>query len=111
VEELAFPEDYRASEYVPVLVVLDSTPNTKLTELCQAFQAADGESFVGESAWEHLNSLAGSTMAKFLDLYVHTPVQAVMEDTPQDLPPLTIRVDSGNLAIDVGDETFRVSRE
>lgn len=109
-EELAFPEDCRASDFVPVLVVLDSTPNAKLAELCQAFEAADGESFVGELAWEHLKSMAGSTMAKFLDLYVHTPMQAVMEDTPRELPPLTIRVDSGDLAIDVGDETFRVSR-
>lgn len=110
-EELAFPEDCHASDFVPVLVVLDSTPNAKLAELCQAFEAADGESFVGEEAWEHLSSMAGSTMAKFLDLYVHTPMQAVMEDTPQELPPLTIRVDSGDLAIDVGDETFRVSRD
>ena len=110
-QELAFPEDCRASDYVPVLVVLDSTPNAKLAELCQAFEAADGEFFVGDSAWEHLNNMAGSTMAKFLDLYVHTPLLAVMEDTPQDLPPLTIRMDSGDLAIDVGDETFRVSRD
>ena len=110
-QELAFPEDCRASDYVPVLVVLDSTPNAKLAELCQAFEAADGESFVGDSAWEHLDSMAGSTMAKFLDLYVHTPMLAVMEDTPQSLPPLTIRMDSGDLAIDVGDETFRVSRD
>ena len=110
-EELAFPEDCRASGFVPVLVVLDSTPNAKLADLCQAFEAANGESFVGESAWEHLNRMAGSTMARFLDLYVHAPMQAVMEDTPLELPPLTIRVNSGDLAIDVGDETFIVSRD
>ena len=110
-QELAFPEDCRASDYTPVLVVLDSTPNAKLVELCEAFKAAAGESFVGDAAWEHLNSLAGSTMARFLDLYVHTPMLAVMKDSPKSLPPLTIRVDSGDLAIDIGDETFKVSRD
>ena len=110
-EELAFPEDCRTSGYIPVLIVLDSTPNAKLTELYEAFEAAGGESFVGNSAWEHLNNMAGSTMAKFLDLYVHTPMLAVMEDTPQPLPPLTIRMDSGDLAIDVGDESFKINRD
>lgn len=110
-EELAFPEDCRTSGYIPVLVVLDSTPNAKLAELCEAFEAAGGESFVGNSAWEHLNNMAGPTMAKFLDLYVHTPMLAVMEDTPQPLPPLTIRMDSGDLAIDVGDDSFKINRD
>ena len=110
-EELAFPEDCRASGYVPVLVVLDSTPNAKLAELREAFEEAGGESFVGNSAWEHLNNMAGPTMAKFLDLYVHTPMSAVMEDTPQPLPPLTIRMDSGDLAIYVGDESFKINRD
>lgn len=50
-------------------------------------------------------------MAKFLDLYVHTPMLAVMEDAPRSLPPLTIRMDSGNLAIDVGDESFKINRD
>ena len=110
-QELAFPEDCRASGYVPALVVLDSTPNVKLAELCEAFDAAGGESFVGPSAWEHLNCMAGPTMAKFLDIYVHTPMLAVMENMPPSLPPLTIRIDSGDLTIDVGNESFKISRD
>lgn len=110
-QEMAFPEDCRASDYVPVLVVLDSTPNAKLAELREAFDAAGGESFVGDSAWEHLNSMAGSTMAKFLDNYVHAPMLAVMDSAPQSLPPLTIRMESGDLAIRVGGETFKISRD
>jgi len=110
-EELAFPNDCRASGYMPVLVVLDATPNAKLAELCKAFEAAGGESFVGAPAWEHLHSMAGPIMARFLDLYVHTPMQAVMDAAPQSLPPLTIRMDSSNLAIKVGDDSFKISRD
>lgn len=80
-------------------------------EGAKRLESAGGESFVGASAWEHLNNMAGPTMAKFLDLYVHTPMLAVMEDAPRSLPPLTIRMDSGNLAIDVGDESFKINRD
>ncbi len=42
-EELDFPIDCRKSGYVPVLIVLDSTPNEKLTDLTNAFLAQGGE--------------------------------------------------------------------
>ena len=115
--EASFPElvdelpSFFGDEPVSSLKVADVAFLPMLERLCEAFEAAGGESFVGDSAWEHLNSMAGSTMARFLDLYVHTPMLAVVEDMPQSLPPMTIRMDSGELAIDVGDETFRVSRD
>ena len=109
-EELSFPEDCRESGYVPVLVVLDSTPNAKLEELCRVFEAEGGESFVGTPAWEHLNGLAGPTMAKFLELYVHMPIQAVMDDFTLSLPPLTIQMEANEVAVKVGDESFAIRR-
>ena len=110
-EELSFPKDCRESGYLPVLVVLDPTPNAKLEELCREFEAEGGESFVGAPAWEHLNSMAGSTMSKFLELYVHVPMQAVMDDAPQALPPLTIRLQANDVAVNVGDESFTIGRD
>src|SRR5215211_1087448 len=59
-EELDFPKDCQASGFTPVLVVLDPTANLKLDELNQAFIAAGGESYVGQAAWDHLASVAGS---------------------------------------------------
>ncbi len=49
-------------------------------------------------------------MAKFLDRYVHAPMQAMMEDAPNSPPPLTMRIDSGDVSIDVGGESYRISR-
>ena len=109
-EELSFPEDCRESGYAPVLVVLDATPNAKLEELCGAFQEAGGESFAGAPAWEHLNDLAGPTMATFLELYVHQPMQAVMEAPLQSLPPLTIQMEAHEVAVNIGDGSFAIPR-
>ena len=66
-EELDFPADCRASGFTPVLVCLDSTPNPKLDSLIRAFLAHQGEVFIGDAAWQHLDSVAGKTMTSFLE--------------------------------------------
>ena len=62
-EELQFPVDAKCSGYIPVLVVLDPTPNEKLEALKKAFQREGGEVYIGKAAWDHLEQQAGSTMA------------------------------------------------
>ena len=49
-----FPDDCKASGYVPVLVVLDPTEADKLTVLRERFEAAGGLAYVGPEAWAHL---------------------------------------------------------
>ncbi len=65
-EELEFPVDCRESGYKPILVVLDSTPNPKLSELERAFLGQGGDIYKGAAAWRHLDELAGPTMSLFL---------------------------------------------
>ena len=110
-EEVEFPRDCRESGYAPVLVVLDPTPNPKLGELCEAFESQNGEVYVGKAAWEHLNDMAGPTMATFLRRYVHGPMRALLEGAPESLPPLTMHMDEDEIAVQVGEESFVVSRE
>jgi hypothetical protein len=55
-EEMDFPLDCKVSGYTPVLVVLDPTPNPKLTELRAEFIAKGGEAHVGNEAWAYLRS-------------------------------------------------------
>ena len=109
-EELSFPKDCRKSGYTPVLVVLDSTPNPKLEELRREFRAERGESYAGAEAWGHLNSIAGPTMGKFLELYVHRPIESVMGEAEQPLPPLTVRMEVDDIAVEVGDDSFKINR-
>lgn len=110
-EELEFPEDCRASGYVPVLIVLDPTPSTKLDELQRVFLRAGGEAYVGQHAWAHLEGLAGPTMAQFLDRYVHAPIQALFAEEPSQLPDLRLTMGPERLTVRVGDEEFSIGRE
>jgi hypothetical protein len=91
-EELDFPVDCTASGFKPVLIVLDPTPNPKLDELVAAFQSADGETFIGDAAWKHLEDAAGRVMSLFLEKYVRTPIQRILESTPDGLPDITFKM-------------------
>lgn len=113
-EELEFPGDARSSGYIPVLVVLDSTPNPKLKELCEAFQKEHGETYVGAEAWKHLEEKAGATMSKFLDSYVLRPLKSLLDeapDAPEKIPDLLLKTEKGRLIIQIGDEKLQIQRE
>jgi len=53
-EELSFPADCKASGFTPVLLVLDGTENSKLSELARTFRQHGGSAYLGEDAWAHL---------------------------------------------------------
>lgn len=109
-EELEFPEDCRKSGYVPVLIVLDPTPSPKLDELRAVFLNAGGEAHVGQDAWAHLEDLAGATMARFLERYVHNPLQVLLAEEPTQLPDLRLAMGDEHLTVCVGDEEFSIAR-
>ena len=109
-EELDFPADCRTSGFTPVLVCLDSTPNPKLDALIAAFQAQQGEVFIGDAAWEHLDSAAGPTMALFLERYVRTPLQSLLREAPEVPQPLEARWNETSIDIRVGSAAFRIAR-
>lgn len=102
--------DCRASGYTPVLIVLDPTENPKLTELQEAFRSAGGESFVGQAAWDHLESMGGQTMATFIAKYVHVPIQALLTGVPESLPDITFSMRNDRLVIEVAGEQLKVQR-
>jgi hypothetical protein len=110
-EELAFPDDCRASGFTPVLVVFDGTKNDKLSELQKAFKNPTGEAYVGEEAWKHLDDQAGPTMARFLDKYVRVPIKALLAEEPAAvLPTICLAMSKTDITVRVGDEAFRFPR-
>ncbi len=109
-EELEFPEDCRASGFTPVLIVLDATPNPKLQELCAAFERSGGQVFLGDAAWEHLEGVAGPTMAVFLEKYVRAPLRDLLANAPSRLPDLILKDGGAVLSIAVGTESLSISR-
>lgn len=109
-EEIAFPEDCRASGYVPVLVVFDPTPNPKLEELARAFLDAGGEAHIGRDAWKHLDDTAGSTMSIFLENYVRSTLTTLLAEVPEVLPDLCLRMEGNRLQITVRGENLSIDR-
>jgi hypothetical protein len=110
-EELEFPVDCRNSGFTPVLVVLDPTPNPKLTELCESFVAEKGAVYVGEKAWEHLNETAGPTLARFLENYVRTPIAQVLAASQTIPPPILLSIDETAFRFTVQEEEVRYPRK
>ncbi len=109
-EELDFPIDCKESGFTPVLVVLDSTPNPKLSELSRAFIRQGGEVYVGAEAWEHLDSLAGSTMASFLERYVREPIDHLLSEAPNELPEFRAWIEGNVMVIAIAGEEMRIMR-
>lgn len=110
-EELDFPLDCKASGYKPILVVFDGTENPKLAELCAAFKKAGGEAYPGKAAWQHLDAMAGSTMATFIEKYVRVPIESLLKEAPQTLPDITFSMSSTELRITVGDGKLVIARQ
>ena len=73
-EEHQFAVDCKNSGAVPVLVILDPTPNPKMAALKAVFEANGGHAYIGDEAWAHLESEAGAVMAQFIEKYVRSPV-------------------------------------
>ena len=109
-EELDFPEDCQQSGYTPVLVVLDATPNPKLDQLETVFLRQQGEVYKGESAWAHLESVAGPTMGLFLEKYVRDPIQSLLSEVPDNLPEFVARMDEDGITLSVGGESMLIRR-
>ena len=112
-EELDFPGDCKASGYVPILVVLDPTPNDKLAELNVKFLDEGGQVHIGDDAWTYLHTLAGRTMTIFLEHYVHVPLQAVLAEipsTPEKLPELLLKMERERFTASLQGETYSVRR-
>lgn len=109
-EELDFPIDCRRSQFKPVLICMDSTPNPKLTALIAAFEKQRGEVYIGEDAWKHLDSVAGPTMANFLEKYVRKPIQDLLRQCGEDLPDIHAKYQAAKIEIRVGNETLNIRR-
>ncbi|MEI7187884.1 hypothetical protein [Dickeya dianthicola] len=119
-EELSFAEDCKASGVKPVLVVLDPTENSKLTDLQASYRRVGGECYIGDDAWRHLENEAGDTMAAFIEKYVRQPVteisdfERVVEGDPNRrslvLLDLAAKLEGNQLTISLGDVVRRIAR-
>ena len=112
-EELAFPHDCASSGYVPVLLVMDPTPNPKLTEITRAFKNNGGRVFLGDEVWSHLSELSGVEIATFVKRYIKDPVESIAV-RERELLDLGLRYRTGTegdtIEVTLGSYTWRIAR-
>ena len=110
-EETDFAIDCRNSGYQPVLVVLDPTPNHRLSDLEAAFRDAGGFAYTGDAAWEHLEQEAGATMARFIERYVRKPIREVSAYEGKLRDFAAKRRADGNIELLIGDVAKLILRD
>ncbi|NMG09337.1 ApaLI family restriction endonuclease [Brasilonema sp. UFV-L1] len=76
-QELDFAEDCRNSGFSPVLLVLDPTPSARLEELSKEYERVEGQTYIGDKAWQHIEEQAGATMGTFVEKYVRRPIAEI----------------------------------
>ncbi len=112
-EELAFPRDCAASGYVPILMVMDPTPNPKLTAITKAFQNNGGRVFLGDEVWTHLSELSGVEIATFVKRYIKDPVESIAV-RERELLDFGLRYKTGpdgdSIEVTVGAHSWTISR-
>lgn len=111
-EELDFAGDCQASGYEPVLLVLDPTSSTKLTQLRAAFTDAGGTCFVGDDAWAHLEAESAPAMRLFIEKYLRVPLEELFTALPigARLPDFSLRQNDGVIEFLVGADGWTVAR-
>lgn len=108
-EELDFARDCKGSGYLPVLLVLDPTPSTRLAELAAEFVVYGGKAYIGPEAWNHLEEKGGAVMGKFVERYVRVPLEQV-DSTVATLLPLSITDNGSSISIQLGTQHFSIPR-
>lgn len=78
-EELSFAEESQAAGFTPVLLVLDPTPSSRLTELSEKYISCGGEFYHGEEAWKHMEEEAGEVISVFVEKYIRPAIQGIEE--------------------------------
>lgn len=111
-EELSFAEDCQYSGVKPILIVLDPTANQKLSDLKKAYQDVGGDAYVGNAAWEHLETEAGATMSLFIEKYVRIPINSVssFECVGSRLLRLSVSAVDDCITLAVGDHEKNINR-
>ncbi|MEP0365717.1 MAG: hypothetical protein ABJN36_09545 [Cyclobacteriaceae bacterium] len=110
-EELSFPRECKAANIKPVLLVLDSTPSDRLTDLSNAFIKEGGETFIGEEAWNHMEEKAGEVISVFIEKYIKLPLLTIADGENDDISPINLTWTSKSITISDGKSTYEINRK
>jgi hypothetical protein len=109
-EELSFARECRIAGITPILIVLDPTPSTRLTEVSKMFVDNGGHVYIGEEAWQHLEEKAGAIMANFIDNYIKPPLAAINEFDTSQLDSISLSWEDNRIIISTEYDSYIVER-
>ena len=110
-EELSFPKECRAAGIKPILLVLDSTPSNRLTELGTAFTDNGGEVHIGDNAWNYLNEHSGEIISTFIEKYIKVPLIQIAESENHSLSEINLSWTDEAITISNEEESYNIERE
>ena len=109
-EELSFPVESQAAGYTPVLLVLDPTPSNRLTELAAAFKACEGQVYIGDDAWKHMEDEAGEIVSIFVSRYIKPVIKRVEEFELERPCNITLEWANDQITISSENAEYRIQR-
>ena len=110
-EELSFPRECKAAGFTPVLLVLDPTSSSRLTELTEEFINSSGIAMTGGEAWEHIENNAGQILAIFVTKYIRPAIEAI--GVIDNRPPLSLNLSWGEKSVLIASKNakYEIRRE
>jgi hypothetical protein len=108
-EELDFARDCHVSGFTPVLLVLDPTPSTRLTELTRAYAEYNGRAYIGDDAWRYIEEAAGQVVGQFVERYIRIPLREV-DMRYRNLQPIRLEQTATAIEVRIGDARFAIPR-
>ncbi|MCG8346263.1 MAG: hypothetical protein MI924_00600 [Chloroflexales bacterium] len=49
-------------------------------------------------------------MARFIEIYIHKPLQELLQEAPTELPDLTLRMGNNRIIMEIGQERLTIQR-
>lgn len=109
-EELSFAEESQAAGFIPVLLVLDPTPSSRLTELSEKYISCGGEFYHGEEAWKHMEEEAGEVISVFVEKHIRPAIQGI-EEVDILLPePINLTWSEDKIKISSSSSSYTINR-
>lgn len=110
-EELSFPTESQAAGFIPVLLVLDPTPSSKLSELKRKYLGCGGEVYIGDEAWAHMEREAGAVVSVFVAKYIKPTIKAIENVRITEPQALTLSWSSKSISISSAKHSYDMQRQ
>lgn len=109
-EELSFPIESQAAGFTPVLLVLDPTPSSRLTELSNKFLECGGAFYHGEAAWDHMEQEAGEVVSVFIEKYIKPTIKNIEKVEIPVLQSINLNWTEQAIEISSAENSYLISR-